>query len=107
MLILAAFVAPLMAFVGAAILMRRKYGRITIAAAGCAVVAALFSAAAVYVVVTRSPYWTDRTQIAGIAIEGAPPAEPLIVGGPSESARIGWPAAGFWPQLTATPLDND
>lgn len=105
MVILAAFLLPIVAFVVAAAVLRR-YGAKPNYAAAAAVTAAALATAAVFVTITRAAFWSERTQVAWIGIEGGSPSEPLVVGGPADAATIGWPMGGSWPQLSATAVGN-
>lgn len=103
MVILVAFLLPVVAFVVASRVLGRN-ARYAARAGAVAIGAAALATGAVFATITRTAFWSERTQVAWIGIESGAAREPLVVGGPAESAAIGWPTAGFWPQLTATPL---
>jgi FtsW/RodA/SpoVE-like cell cycle protein len=104
MTILLGFFLPAVAFVVAAIVAHRAQPKNIWLAAGAALGAATLSAAVLFATVTRSAYWSDRTEIAWIGAEAGMPKQPLTIGGPPDSALVGWPISGFWPRLTATPI---
>ncbi len=44
--------------------------------------------------------WRDHTEIAWTSVRPAQADAPLVVGGPPELADIGWPTGAWWPQIT-------
>lgn len=102
LIILAFFVAPLLAFL--VFHWRKKDGPQDNTAKIFAFVIALISAATYIGITNLSQHWPEATQIVWTGLESD--VRDFAIGGPRERATVGWPNGSFTPSMRALSVTN-
>lgn len=104
-MIFVAVVLPLLAYVAAALGMRRRvHAAVPVAAV---LAAASLTALSAGWIVFGSPRWQRATQMAWVGLESAKPGDPLELGGPEAIGAIAWPTRFRYPELKVRPVQGN